>query len=335
MKYGLFTYKHSHNKLINIGDYVQSLAAKQFLPRVDEYVERDELNSLKGDEIKIIMNGWYTHYPGNWPPSDVLNPLFVSFHLNKSVSEEMMNNEAIVQYFKSKGPIGCRDYDSCEIMKKAGIDAYYSGCLTTTLNYKESIFETKPGRNNKIVLVDVLFKDDLRMRFKRNKLYILRDLLKGDIVNLKKVKKYIDALIPNEHKEEISTMTCYYNANTSESQRFEQATNILKELASAKIVVTSRIHIALPCLALGTPVLFVFGGQLTNLQEFRRLDGIIHLMNVLVEDDFDTSAEHLKGISFYRKNEVDWNNPPKNPDHYVAIRNSLIKKCESFIEIDA
>ncbi len=67
MKYGLFTYKHSHNNLINIGDYVQSLAAKQFLPRVDEYVERDELNSLKGEEIKIIMNGWYTHYPGNWP----------------------------------------------------------------------------------------------------------------------------------------------------------------------------------------------------------------------------------------------------------------------------
>ncbi len=82
-------------------------------------------------------------------------------------------------------------------------------------------------------------------------------------------------------------------------------------------------------------MLFVFGGQLTNLQEFRRLDGIIHLMNVLVEDDFDTSAEHLKGINFYRKNEIDWNNPPKNPEHYLAIRDSLIKKCESFIEIDA
>lgn len=331
MKYGLFIYEESHNNLINIGDYVQSIAARQFLPRVDLFVERDQINSLEEEEVKIIMNGWFTHRPENWPPSENVHPLFVSFHLNKTVSEKMMSSKDIVNYFKAKGPIGCRDFASMQRMQEAGIDAYYSGCLTTTLNYNGNLFQEKPIRENKIILADVLFKDDLRLRFKRNKLYIIREILRGDIVNLNKVRKYIDKLIPQENMEETSFLTCYYDVNTSEEQRFEQAHKILKELASAKVVVTSRIHIALPCLALGTPVLFVFGGQLTDRGEFKRLDGIINMMNVLVDDDFDTSSEHLKGISFLRSGEIDWNNPPKNPDHYLKIREDLISKCESFV----
>lgn len=331
MKYGLFIYGESHNNLINIGDYIQSIAARQFLPTVDLFLERDQLNLKTSDDVKIIMNGWFTHRPENWPPSKRIIPLFVSFHLNKSVADKMMASKNIVTYFKTHGPIGCRDHDSVRRMQQANIDSYYSGCLTTTLNFNGNLFKEVPSRENRILLADVLFKDDVRLRIKRNTLYIIRDILNGDIIKLNKVKKYIDKLIPVENKKEVSSITCYFEANISHEQRFEHAHNILKQLASAKVVVTSRIHIALPCLALGTPVLFVFGGQLANKAEFRRLDGIINMMNVLVDDDFDTSAEHLTGINFLRRGEIDWNKPPKNPDHYLKIREDLIKKCESFI----
>lgn len=64
VKYGLLTYRTE-----NIGDEIQSIAARQFLPRVDVYVERDSLNNVVSDEkIKLIMNGWFTHKPENWPP---------------------------------------------------------------------------------------------------------------------------------------------------------------------------------------------------------------------------------------------------------------------------
>ena len=39
MKFGLLNYSESYN----VGDQVQSLAAKQFLPRVDYYIDRDNL----------------------------------------------------------------------------------------------------------------------------------------------------------------------------------------------------------------------------------------------------------------------------------------------------
>jgi len=64
VKYGLLTYRTE-----NIGDEIQSIAARQFLPGVDIYVERDSLNNVVSDEkIKLIMNGWFTHKPENWPP---------------------------------------------------------------------------------------------------------------------------------------------------------------------------------------------------------------------------------------------------------------------------
>ena len=331
MKYGLFTYKTSRFNKINIGDYIQSIAARQFLPQVDLLIERDELNLYEGDPLKIIMNGWFTHRPKNWPPSEQIDPLFVSFHLNKTVAKKLLKNKKVVSYFKSHEPIGCRDYDSMRRMQDAGIDAFYSGCLTTTLNYNGALFENPPEKTDKVLLVDVLFKDDSALRAKRHKLLFIKDLLTGKLKNQSPVKEHLDAFGSENTSQNVEYLTCYYDANTSESERFAHAEAILGKLAAAKLVITSRIHIALPCLALGTPVLFAFGGKLSNLQEFRRLDGVINHMNVLVDDDFDDSAPHLEGINFYRIDEIDLDHPPKNPESHLKIRKALVERCKEFI----
>lgn len=57
-KYALFTYSTG-----NVGDDIQSLAARRFLPQVDYMVNRDYMNDFHLDtdeEIKLIMNGWYS-----------------------------------------------------------------------------------------------------------------------------------------------------------------------------------------------------------------------------------------------------------------------------------
>ena len=56
MRYGLVVYQDS----ANLGDDIQSYAAIRFLPRVDEYIEREELDAFYPEQeqpIAVIMNG--------------------------------------------------------------------------------------------------------------------------------------------------------------------------------------------------------------------------------------------------------------------------------------
>lgn len=331
MKYGLLKYDNSRFNLLNIGDYVQSIAARQFLPHIDSYIERDLLNQYDGEPIKVIMNGWFTHKPENWPPADAIIPHMVSFHLNKTVAARMMSDEKVVAYFRKHQPIGCRDHDSMRRMQDAGIEAYYSGCLTTTLNYNGKLFDSPPIKDDSILMVDVLFKDDIRFRAQRHKLLLLKDVFTGKLAKYNEVKKYIDSLVPKAYSDQVRHLTCYYDSNTTLEERFAQAEDILRQLAGARLVITSRIHIALPCLALGTPVLFAFGGKLSDPQEFRRLDGIINHMNVLVRPGVDTSADHLRGIHFFHPEDIDWANPPENPQTHLSIRRNLAESCQNFV----
>ncbi len=47
-----------------------NLLASRFLPQIDYYINRDYMNDFKPDtdeQIKLIMNGWYSHRPQNFP----------------------------------------------------------------------------------------------------------------------------------------------------------------------------------------------------------------------------------------------------------------------------
>ncbi|MBQ9494594.1 MAG: hypothetical protein IJR50_03010 [Treponema sp.] len=91
----------------------------------------------------------------------------------------------------------------------------------------------------------------------------------------------------------------------------------MKKYASAKMVVTSRIHAGLPCLGLETPVIFIANEQVVsehgsfNVPE--RLGGLIELFRCLNLDEngFNTDDEVLKSISCFAKsttfeNKRDW-----------------------------
>mgnify|MGYP001543751215 len=107
MKYKLLAVSKFPNiSGVNIGDYVQALASSQFLPHIDGFIDRDEdLKDYAGEPCKVIMNGWYMHLPQNWPPSDLIDPLFVAFHLNSGVKEVLLSSQSIA-YLKSHQPIG-------------------------------------------------------------------------------------------------------------------------------------------------------------------------------------------------------------------------------------
>lgn len=81
-----------------------------------------------------IAFGWHMHsmfllrYGLPYHPN--LNPLFISFHINMI---KCLTPEAI-EYLKAHGPIGCRDWTTVDLLLGAGVDAFFTGCLTTTVN---------------------------------------------------------------------------------------------------------------------------------------------------------------------------------------------------------
>ena len=131
MIYGLLKYEEN-KRSFNVGDNIQSLAAKQFLPKVDLYISREKLANYKGEKMMLIMNGWFTHNVHNWIPSEDIIPLFVSFHVNNTAAPGMLSEEGI-EYLKKHQPIGCRDQFTVDLLNSEGIKAFFTGCLTLTL----------------------------------------------------------------------------------------------------------------------------------------------------------------------------------------------------------
>ena len=70
---------------------------------------------------------------------------------------------------------------------------------------------------------------------------------------------------------------------------FEAASEQLKKIASAELVITSRIHTALPAVALGTPVVFLADG-LQHPNQMSRLEGLTDLFPVCTAQNLDTPA---------------------------------------------
>ena len=114
---------------INVGDDIQTLAAINFLKKkgVTKYnfINREKLHEYDGEEAYLLMNGWFMHQPQNFPPSDKIKPIWISFHVAKpqTVTENL-------EYFKKQPPIGCRDQSTVDLLQRYGIEAYFTGCLS-------------------------------------------------------------------------------------------------------------------------------------------------------------------------------------------------------------
>ncbi len=314
MKYGVISYPES----INIGDEVQSVAAQRLLPHVNYYLPREELNTPPtNDIVKLICNGWFMEKPNNWPPAENIVPLFISFHItNSNKSHKIIPNKKFFNYFKQFEPIGCRDLKTMEYFKNIGIKSYFSNCLTLTLKnqFKE--------RND-----DILFVDPLRHNYTKS----YRNFI-------------IDKMVPEKFRGNVKfAYQRRSELNISREERFAQAENLIEMYSKARMVITSRIHVALPCLALGTPVYFINAGYhsaLFNLND--RFDGIMDLFHVIEENAFPFSSPSVydrivRGSKLYKSAKVnplpiDWENPKPNKKDYLEYSDLLNEEISKFLK---
>lgn len=343
----------------NIGDYIQSIAQRQFLPKVDEYVQRESLLQYDNEEktpIVLIMNAWYMWHPEFWPPSELIIPLPVSMHLSPVGSVGMLSVEGLA-WFKKHEPIGCRDYDTMKLLSKYGIKSYFTACLTLTLGKSYNLVDNNQRRGVFFVNPYIPIKTGLRNNLKiffhsltapytiisllfHNKSYF--SCAWNTSVPDRK-HKWIKAIRRTSHfhwlYSQKFTNSClrsatYINHEVNSSfyptdmSLFECADQLLKGYASAQYVVTSRIHAALPCLGIGTPVIFVkhpdivgeqFNGNRTaGLQELFHTISISGFHNVVCDEIFNSN---LLDESFHFENKPTWK----------EYAEDLTRLCESFV----
>lgn len=318
--YGLLKYQEGV-KRYNTGDYTQSLAARQFLPQVNELVSREEMADYEGENIKMILNGWFTHNVHNWIPNGKIHPLFVSFHMNSTAAPDMLS-EAGIAYLKQHEPIGCRDKYTAQILEEKGIKAYFSGCLTLTLdNYKVPDNQ----RNDDIFIVDPFYNYPTSEKLFTTPKTFVKGVLKKDFLRLNIGSRNLKKVVSQEVLENAKYVSQELPAGVqSIEEKFAYAEETLKKYAKAKLVLTSRIHCALPCLAMGTPVIFLH--SFNGFVDTCRFDGILELFNYIkVEEDGSFKA------NFDLPGQVTMDTMVTNLGLHSQLAEPLKEQCRTFI----
>ena len=250
MRYGLIA-----TTSINIGDEIQSLATFRFLPRVDYLIHRERIDeSLNDSHIALIMNHWWLWSEKHFPPAGCFDPLYISFHLQYRLRNEKFLSDAVIQHFKMHEPIGCRDTGTAEFLNAHGIQAYFSGCLTTTL------------------LPNPLLK---------NKFY-------SEYVLCVDVPKEVVEEIRSRTNREVLCINRHQKASFSYKERLRMAKFTLFLYHNAYCVVTIALHAALPSTAFGTPVCVI---SQDSIDAKTRFEGLESCFNIVTKEQFLADPE--------------------------------------------
>ena len=223
-------YKDGINR-IGIGDYIQLLAIDNIYNEMNilskiTYLDLWDIRNYCGEKVVLPVNQllggepWFDE-KGNFCISENIIPIFIGVSLRKgffSYSEQNM------EYLKRNEPIGCRDYYTFQQLREHHIKAYMAGCITMTLP-KRKCGESK---EQKVFLVDAP---------KGMKKHIFSQInFESEIVHhtFEVEKKYFE------------------DADYARNMTIEIFKRYWKE---SSLIVTSRLHCAAPCIAMGIPVI--------------------------------------------------------------------------------
>ena len=354
--YGVLIRENGVGGKKNIGDYVQSIAQRQFLSDKETcFVDIEQLSSFDNKEkTNVVMNGWFMHNPKEFPPSDCINPLFISFHLTPPAEKEFFTPQTI-EYLKQYEPIGARDYLTVELMKRYGIKSYMSGCLTLTLGkqYGGKIHD------GDFIIVDPYIEigGNMNLSHSRRMINTFYFCLKHfrKTMRLQKryhshnmfsyyklpaaVQRFMEAatfyeLYSKRFSDEILLNAVYKtviveNALSNE-KKFDLADSMLRDYSKAKFVITSRLHVSFPCLAMNTRNVFIIPSEKNEEKEVKRYSGRLKGL-----EDTVITLELKDGMIVNTNDDLPKmmtpENLPDNKDGYIKYRDSLIEKVRNFV----
>ena len=240
----------------NLGDPIQIIACNALLSEMgiatDGYLDRDwGLERPPDTPGNVVLNGWYSHYHGKnskWTIHPDITPLFFGFHIAPHFKKKID-----FEYMKRWGPIGARDADTCKFLQENGCDAWVSGCLTSTLPLRQS----QPSVEKTFISA-----------------WHPKSLAKYVPEYVKKNVEYVSHAASND------THDYFINVKKSAAllEQYKQ---------EATLVITSSLHCALPCIAMGIPVVvFTPSDHVNDVNRFGAINGLcdVHSLTACADD---------------------------------------------------
>lgn len=258
---------------VNFGDNLQFMAIDYlysvFLPDTQEVVklQLNEIRDYRGEDIILPLN-WNlfdrAFMDGNRIDiSENILPVFLGMTIESYAYKESFFNDYNIAYLKRHEPIGCRDAHTVDVLRQYHIRAYLNGCLTSVFPKREKIAQ------NRIVFVDVPI----------GLLPYIPEGMKGQY--------------------EVMTQQHYFDQSVSVENVLDKVKAQYRKYAEeAGLVVTSRLHVASPCMAMGIPVIFV---KDRIDARFGWLDAYIPLYD---REHFDRIEWNPRPIEYEDKKEV-------------------------------
>lgn len=274
MKFANIVFNRSER--LTIGDDMQLLAIENIYKYMG--VDYNEVVRIPFRQL-CAYDGEYVILPISFPlygyHHDIkitqFSPKIIPVFLGLSTLTNYYSNEEI-NYLKKYEPIGCRDIYTMNALRSYNVMSYLNGCLTAAFPHKWS------GEVGK----EKVFCVDIEESFKN---YIPKELLS---------------------KCEFLSHT-YYPSELSDGPEKKARELYEKYIQEAKLIITTRLHCALPCAAAGIPVILAKD----NLSF--RFAGIDKLIHVYTKEEYD---------------KIDWN---PSPIYYEDMKKKILDLAKARI----
>ena len=263
----------------NLGDDLVTLAAMQQLPRVDRVLDADTLDApLPGfaadDRLVLLAPGLFLRSSAHWPPESHIAPVCMGVHLSEEDAWGLPLSTldgAGLDALLACAPIAARDLRTANRLARLNIPHTLTGCLSLTLQHPA--------------------------------------VQRSGIVCCDAPEEVCDAL--RTFRTDVTVVTHSMSDPSPDfTQRMADAQALLTRYASAEMVFTRRLHCAMACLAVGTPVLLLYHAAYEDVSRFAPMDTMVRTQPV---DDFLRELR-LHGMP------VSW----RNPADITAIQRILL-----------
>jgi hypothetical protein len=247
-----------------------------------DYIGRDfpiSINSARSEsefmreDKDIILTGWLTQNPTRFLSFQRNLLGLIGIHLATEGSlafkdfgiKYMFLSETFRNEFAGH-MVSCRDLTTKDFLASKGVNAPFVGCVSSLISHLDlSFIPEQPS-------TDFLFADiDSKIRDK-----ILANGLPG--------KKF-------------TSLTNDVSEFLGEREKERRVEKLIGEIISAEVVVTSRLHVALPSVALGKPTLLISNKD-------PRLAGISNFLNIVSTEEalIELSKEEILDFAFKAPN---------------------------------
>lgn len=235
----------------NLGDDLVALAAMQHLPRVDYALDADALDAPlalgQDDRLVLLAPGLFLRSSAHWPPEKHIAPVCLGVHISSGDAWGLPLSTldgAGLDALLACAPIAARDVRTANRLAKLNIPHTLTGCLSLTLDHPT-------GPRKGIVCCDVP-----------------EEVVRG----------------VQEFRRDVTVLThAISNPSPDFDKRMADAKALLAQYASAEMVFTRRLHCAMACLAVGTPVLLLYHPEYEDISRFAPMDSMVRKQPV---DDF-------------------------------------------------